>query len=140
MEKSGVFLLVVGVGTFWACEKELVDGGFDLVQGALRIVAPPKPAAASHAFVPFTPPAEGTVDVSIDWDPRPNRVSFTVSEGACSASPCPAEIDMGPFVDGAQNKPISGSSTLSPRLHTLRIDNWGPDVVSATYVVRFRPR
>ena len=47
---------------------------------------------------------------------------------------------MGRFTDAAQNKPISGMNTLSARLYTLRIDNWGPDAATASYRVRLIPR
>ena len=135
-----MFLLTLALGSLSACEQELVDGGVDITQGTTALPVPPTLATPSHAFVPFTSPVAGELSISIDWDPRPNRVSFVVSRGACSASPCQAEVNMGGYTDGAQNKPISGSSTLSAGLHTLRIDNWGPDVATASYRVRLIPR
>jgi hypothetical protein len=134
-----MFLLTLALGSLSACEQELVDGGVDVTQGTTALPIPATLAAPSHAFVPFTAPAAGEVSVSIDWEPRPNRLSFVVARGTCSTSPCQTEVNMGLYTDGANNKPVSGMSTLSAGVHTLRIDNWGPDLATASYLVRLIP-
>jgi hypothetical protein len=135
-----VSLLTLALVSLSACERELADGGVEITQGTTAIPIPSALAAPSHAFVAFASPAAGEVSVSIDWEPRPNRLSFVVAEGACSTSPCPTEVNMGGYTDGANNRPISGSGTLSAGLYTLRIDNWGPDLATASYRVRLAPR
>jgi hypothetical protein len=134
-----VVLGVLALGSMTACDEELVDGGVELTKGTVPIEAPPPSSRATHVFIPFTPHVPGEIGVSVDWDPRTSRVSFAVSEGECSSLPCPAELDRGPYTDGATNKPISGMNYLSARRYTLRIDNWGPGGVTASYVVRLIP-
>jgi len=106
-----------------------------LVEGTVQIPAPGPEAGPSSVYVPFTPPAAGAFDVGIRWEPQENRVAFVVSAGACSTMPCPSEIDMGSYADGAVNYPISWRGYLLPTLYTLRIDNWGPDPASCSYSV-----
>ena len=141
MERHGAALLsTLALAALACCGQELIDHGRDVVQGTIHIPASASAASPTSAFLPFTPPAAGEVTVSIDWDPSGNRVSFAVSVGPCSTSPCLSEVDMGPFADGARNKPVSGTSVLSAQLHTLRVDNWGGAAVTATYRVRLIPR
>lgn len=142
MKKRRAILVVatLAIGNLAACERELVDGGIDVAQGAVGIAAPPTSTRASNQFVPFTPQATGEVTISIDWEPRNNRLSFVVAEGACPTVPCPGEVDMGRYTDGAQNRPISGMNILSARPYTIRIDNWGPGPATASYRERLIPR
>ena len=136
MERNASALLVtLTLGALPGCDLVEKPDGVDVVNDTVEIAAPLSSAAATSAFIPFTLPTAGEVHVGIDWEPRANRVSFAVSDGACSTSPCPSEIDMGPFTDGAQQKPLSGQSVLSAHPYTLRIDNWGPAAFTATYSV-----
>jgi hypothetical protein len=143
MERNAWALLVtLTLGALPGCG--LSEGpppeGVDVVQGTVEIAAPLSSAATTSAFIPFTLPTAGEVHVGIDWQPPSNRVSFAVSHGACSTAPCPSEIDMGPFTDGAQQKPLSGQSVLPAGPCTLRIDNWGRTAVTTTYNVRLVAR
>jgi len=136
MERNASALLVtLTLGALPGCDLVEKPDGVDVVNDTVEIAAPLSSAAVTSAFIPFTLPTAGEVHVGIDWEPRANRVSFAVSDGACSTSPCPSEIDIGPFTDGAQQKPLSGQSVLSAHPYTLRIDNWGPTAVRATYSV-----
>jgi hypothetical protein len=138
---TGVYVAAaLAVWSLAGCQMELVDGGFDLAQGTIELEAPSRSTGPSHQFIPFTPPAPGRTTISISWSPEASRVSFVVSEGACSTSPCPAEIDMGRHT-GVETAlyPISGSRHLSPRLYTIRIDNPGPGAATASYGIRLIP-
>jgi hypothetical protein len=115
-----------------------VPGSSVVAQGRVSIDAPPTQPGVVRAFIPFTLPAAGHVDVTIDWESPLNRLDFSAYQGSCSTVPCAGDIVM--TSQQYDVKPITGYNTLSVGDYTIRIDNLGPGSETARYEVRLTPR
>ena len=120
---------------------------------AIRVVPPDAPSGLlikngsvasipvnGHAFIPFSLAQDASVlDMEIDWSSPFNRTGIGLSEGDCSAIPCPGRFILGATSDNL--KPLQARALNLPAgRYNLRLDNWGPAVETIRYEVRATPK
>jgi hypothetical protein len=135
------------------------DGDHEAHAETVRVVAPEDPAPDSFVvaegstavtfnqftevgfgeLIPITLPADGRVDITVDWSSSGNRMYPVLWEGACAASPCPGRLVIG----GGQAKFVKPRRESVPDLaagdYTLHIGGIGSGQETATYEVRLTP-
>lgn len=117
-------------------------GGQLVLDGSVT-VAPYIPGSNGtvwSAWVPFTTPAAGRIEVTIDWGSPLNRMDMSGYERHCDSIGSCGRIRMTVRQYGV--KPLSATFD-DPRTpageYTIRIDNLGPAEETVRYVVRLAP-
>jgi hypothetical protein len=122
-------------------EPEAPPGGSFLVaQGTAEITLNQYTGSGGAEPIPFTLPAPGRVDVTVNWTSFSNNLDFSVWKGICSALPCSGRnllgVRLGPI------KPVRGSANMPAGDCTLVIGGAGPSGGghdTARYQVRLTP-
>jgi len=98
---------------------------------------PAGPSAEGEARLPFKVPADGLLDMVIDWERPPSSVLGNVCPGLMEAGLGCVPVIVGNL--GDSHKPIQVSARVTAGRYTLWISNRGPGAEQVSYELGLRP-